>query len=110
MVGDWRVSIAGIMLSYWHKLLYPYYTLLLFFPLDEGVTVVMVRTREEVGRIQRVENRAWRQIFGAPGYTPVAALQGVIGRFRLKDMKEKSHLCSGCLELGMGYWRVYLER
>ena len=30
MVWDWRVSRAGPM--YWHKLLYPYYSLLLFFP------------------------------------------------------------------------------
>ena len=32
MVWDWRVSRAGPMLFYWHKLLYPYYSLLLFFP------------------------------------------------------------------------------
>ena len=30
MVWDWRVSRAGPMLLYWHKLLYPYYSLLLF--------------------------------------------------------------------------------
>ena len=32
MVWDWRVSRAGEMLLYWHKLLYPYYSLLLSFP------------------------------------------------------------------------------
>ena len=32
MVWDWRVSRAGPMLLYWLKLLYPYYSLLLFFP------------------------------------------------------------------------------
>ena len=32
MVSDWRVSRAGPMLLYWPKLLYPYYSLLLFFP------------------------------------------------------------------------------
>ena len=32
MVCDWRVSRAGPMLLYWPKLLYPYYSLLLFFP------------------------------------------------------------------------------
>ena len=32
MVWDWRVSRAGPMLCYWPKLLYPYYSLLLFFP------------------------------------------------------------------------------
>ena len=31
---DWRVSRAGPMLLYWPKLLYPYYSLLLFFPLS----------------------------------------------------------------------------
>ena len=32
MVWDWRVSRARPMLFYWLKLLYPYYSLLLFFP------------------------------------------------------------------------------
>ena len=32
LVWDWRVSRAGPMLLYWPKLLYPYYSLLLFFP------------------------------------------------------------------------------
>ena len=32
MVWDWRVSRAGPMLLYLPKLLYPYYSLLLFFP------------------------------------------------------------------------------
>ena len=32
MVWDWRVSRAGPMLLYWPKLLYPFYSLLLFFP------------------------------------------------------------------------------
>ena len=32
MVWDWRVSRPGPMLFYWPKLLYPYYSLLLFFP------------------------------------------------------------------------------
>ena len=32
MVWDWQVSRAGPMLLYWPKLLYPYYSLQLFFP------------------------------------------------------------------------------
>ena len=32
MVWDWWISRAGPMLFYWPKLLYPYYSLLLFFP------------------------------------------------------------------------------
>ena len=31
MVWDWQVSRAGPMLFYWPRLLYPYYSLLLFF-------------------------------------------------------------------------------
>ena len=31
MVWDWRVSRAGPVLFYWPKLVYPYYSLLLFF-------------------------------------------------------------------------------
>ena len=39
--------------------------------------------------MQRVENKVWRQIFGALGYTPVAALQGEIGASTVRggDMK-----------------------
>ena len=36
MVWDWRVSGAGPMLFYWPKLLYPYYSLLLFFPFSSS--------------------------------------------------------------------------
>ena len=32
VLWDWRVSRAGPMLLYWPKLLYPFYSLLLFFP------------------------------------------------------------------------------
>ena len=41
--------------------------------------------------MQRVENKVWRQILGAPGYTLVAALQGEIGAstVRGRDMKIK---------------------
>ena len=41
--------------------------------------------------MQPVENKVWRQIFGAPGYTPVATLQGEIGAstVRGRDMKIK---------------------
>ena len=36
MVWDWQVSRAGPMLFYWPKLLYPYYSLLLFFPFSSS--------------------------------------------------------------------------
>ena len=56
-----------------------------------SATAVMVWTGGEVEQIQRVENKVWRQILGAPGYTPVAALQGEIGAstVRGRDMKIK---------------------
>ena len=36
MVWDWRVSRAGPLLFYWPKLLYPSYSLLLFFPFSSS--------------------------------------------------------------------------
>ena len=40
MVWDWRVSRAGPMLFYWPKLLYPYYSLLLFLHLSSSCLLV----------------------------------------------------------------------
>ena len=40
MVWDWPVSRAGPMLLYWPKLLYPYYSLLLFFPFSSFCLLV----------------------------------------------------------------------
>ena len=40
MVWDWLVSRAGPMLFYWHKLLLPYYNLLLFFPFSSFCLLV----------------------------------------------------------------------
>ena len=42
MVWDWRVSRAGPMLRYWPKLLYPYYSLLLFFPFSSFCLLVAI--------------------------------------------------------------------
>ena len=44
-----------------------------------SAAAVVVWTKEERKQFARVENMVWRQIMGAPVYTPVAALQGVIG-------------------------------
>ena len=51
----------------------------------------VVWTKDERKQFQRVENRVWRQILGAPIYTPVAALQGEIGASSVegRDMKMK---------------------
>ena len=57
-----------------------------------SATAVMAWTGGgELEQMQRVENKVWRQIFGVPGYTPVAALQGEIGAstVRGRDMKIK---------------------
>ena len=40
VVWDWRVSRAGPTLLYWPKLVYPYYTLLLFFPFSSFCLLV----------------------------------------------------------------------
>ena len=40
MVVDWRVSRAGPMLFYCPKLLYPYYSFLLFFPFSSFCVLV----------------------------------------------------------------------
>ena len=56
-----------------------------------SATAVMVWMGGEVEQMQQVENKVWRQILGALGYTLVAALQGEIGAstVRGKDMKIK---------------------
>ena len=59
-----------------------------------SAAAVVVWTKDERKRLQRVENRVWRQILGAPIYTPVAALQGEIGASSVegRDMKMKAKL------------------
>ena len=44
-----------------------------------SAAAVVMWTKEERKQLQIVENRVWRQILGAPIYTPVGALQGEIG-------------------------------
>ena len=41
-----------------------------------SAAAVVVWTREERRQWQRVDNRVWRQILGAPVYIPMAALWG----------------------------------
>ena len=56
-----------------------------------SAAAVVVWTREEVKQMHRVGNRVWRQILGAPEYTPVVALQEEIGASTVegRDMKIK---------------------
>ena len=52
---------------------------------------VMVWGKREIDKLQRIENGVWRSVFGAPGHTPVAVLQGEVGcsSVEARDMKEK---------------------
>ena len=54
MVCDWRVSTAGKMLFYWPKLLYLYYSLLLFFPFSSSSLYVGWNCAARVSRTDRV--------------------------------------------------------
>ena len=56
-----------------------------------SAAAVVVWTKNERKQLQRVENRIWRHILGAPIYTLVAALQGEIGASLVegRDMKMK---------------------
>ena len=47
---------------------------------------VIVWSGEEKKKLQRVENRVWRQIPGAPAYTPVVTLNGEIGASTVEGM------------------------
>jgi len=42
-------------------------------------------------KLQKIENGVWRKVFGAPSYTPIAALQGEVGCSSVisRDMKSK---------------------
>jgi len=92
---------------------------------------VIVWRKRELEKLQRIENGVWRKIFGAPSYTPVAALQGEIGcstvegrdsKIKLKFAKFLQESRSGVLRRvwnvvrggGVGGWvrcvTGYLER
>ena len=58
-----------------------------------SAAAVVVWTKEERKQLQRVENRVWRQILGAPIYTPVAALQGEIGASSVKGHEDEAKVC-----------------
>ena len=61
--------------------------------------------------MQQVDNRVWRQILGALGYTLVAALLGEIGASTVKrrDMKIKLTFVQYMFETRNACWRVYLK-
>ena len=61
-----------------------------------SAAAVVMWTKEERKQLQIVENRVWRQILGAPIYTPVAALQGEIGVSSMegRDMKMQLKLAN----------------
>ena len=45
---------------------------------------VLTWTRKEMDEMQRIENQVWRQMLGAPRFTPVVALHGEIGASTMK--------------------------
>ena len=55
-----------------------------------SAAAVVVWTKDERKPLQRVENRVWRQILGAPIYTPVAALHGEKGH------EDEAKVCKHC--------------
>ena len=57
---------------------------------------VVVWSRQEKAKLQVVENRVWRQILGAPIYTPVAALPEEIGASTVEGRDRKIKLGFGC--------------
>ena len=63
MVWDWRVLIAGSMLFYWLQLLYPYYSLLLFFPFSSFCWYCRAGVFELIGCISHSPNLALPSFF-----------------------------------------------
>ena len=59
--------------------------------------------RGELEELQRVENKVWRQILGAPSYVAVAALRGELGASNMimRDMKTKLNMVDSA---GRGDW------
>ena len=73
---------------------------------------VVVWSRQEKAKLQVVENRVWRQILGAPMYTPVAALQGEIGASTVEGRDRKIKLGFGLymFKTGNGLLRAIFRR
>ena len=53
---------------------------------------VLTWTRKKMDEMQRIENQVWRQMLGAPRFTPVVAMQGEIGASTMKCRNKKSML------------------
>ena len=49
MVWDWRVSREGPMILCWPMLLYPYYSLLLFFPFSSFCLLLLFIIKKKIG-------------------------------------------------------------
>ena len=59
---------------------------------------VITWTRKELEDLQRIDNQVWRQILGAPRYTPVVALRGEVGASTStsRDIKTKLNPRTNC--------------
>ena len=73
---------------------------------------VLTWTWKEMDEMQRIENQKWRQMLGAPRFTPVAALQGEIGASMMKsrDMKSKLKMVKHMKTTENGLLRAVAER
>ena len=62
--------------------------------------------------MQRIENQVWRQMLGAPRFTPVVALQGEIGASTMKcrDMKSKLKMVNHMKTTENGLLKAVAER
>ena len=68
-------------------------------------------TAVNMQKLQRIENGVWRQVLGAPDYTPIAALQGDVGvsSTESRDIKEKLMFVKFVLDQGNELIRSVLE-
>ena len=73
---------------------------------------VLTWTRKEMDEMQLIENQVWRQMLGAPRFTPVATMQGEIGASTMKcrDMKSKLKMMKHMKTSKNGLLRAVAER
>ena len=76
------------------------------------VSSVLTWTRKEMDEMQCIENQVWRQMLGAPRFTPVVALHREIGASTMKcrDMKSKLKMVKHMKTTENGLLRAVAER
>ena len=73
---------------------------------------VLVWTKAERQKLQRIENGVWRKVLRAPPYAPVVALQGEVGCSSVdaRDMKSKIKFAKYLMETENVVLRAVFER